>query len=166
MRGGGSSNRRGGCRRGCRRGHGGCGRGSRGWWGLGQDPSVKLFLGYHLDLDGHEGVIDAAQFRTLTIEHAGLFSLEPGFVDPAGDGVSQHDLVTREEIVFEWIDSQESPAAFVLAGGYVGDGLTRNELVALHVATITKAHEIWARKQAEKQRRSNRWRLGEEEVRR
>ena len=87
-------------------------------------------------------------------------------VDPAGDGVSQHDLVNREEIVFEWIDSQDSPAAFVLAGGYVGDGLTRTELVALHVATITKAHEIWARKQAEKQRRSNRWRLGEEEVRR
>jgi len=43
-------------------------------------------------------------------------------VDPAGDGVTQRDLVTREEIVFEWIDSQESPAAFVLAGGYVGDG--------------------------------------------
>jgi acetoin utilization deacetylase AcuC-like enzyme len=85
-------------------------------------------------------------------------------VDPAGDGVSQADLVTREEIVFEWIDSQESPAAFVLAGGYVGDGLTRNELVALHVSTITKAHEIWARKQALKQRHSNRWRLGEEEV--
>ncbi|MEN9666056.1 MAG: Rhodococcus phage [Planctomycetota bacterium] len=87
-------------------------------------------------------------------------------VDPAGDGVSQADLVTREEIVFEWIDSQESPAAFVLAGGYVGDGLTRNELVALHVSTITKAHEIWARKQALKQRHSNRWRLGEEEARR
>ncbi|MEI8320014.1 MAG: hypothetical protein WCH79_18920 [Planctomycetia bacterium] len=62
--------------------------------------------------------------------------------------------------------AKESPAAFVLAGGYVGDWLTRDELVALHVATITKAHEIWTRKQAEKQRRSNRWRLGEEEVRR
>jgi len=85
-------------------------------------------------------------------------------VDPAGDGVSQHDLVTREEIVFEWIDSQESPAAFVLAGGYVGDGLTRDELVRLHVATVTKAHEIWGRQQAAKQRHSNRWRLGEEEV--
>ena len=99
--------------------------------------------------------------------HAGFcLVLYNAGVDPAGDGVRQHDLVTREEIVFEWIDSQDSPAAFVLAGGYVGDGLTREELVALHVATITKAHEIWARKQAEKQRRSNRWRLGEEEVRR
>lgn len=54
----------------------------------------------------------------------------------------------------------------MLAGGYVGDGLTRNELVALHIATITKAHEVLARQQPEKQRRSNRWRLGNEEVRR
>ncbi len=54
----------------------------------------------------------------------------------------------------------------MLAGGYVGDGLTRNELVALHVATVTKSHEIWSRQQAVKQRHSNRWRLGEEEVRR
>ncbi len=99
--------------------------------------------------------------------HAGFcLVLYNAGVDPAGDGVSQHDLVTREEIVFEWIDRQESPAAFVLAGGYVDDGLTRNELVALHVATITKAHEIRARRQAAKQRHSNRWRLGEEEVRR
>ena len=58
------------------------------------------------------------------------------------------------------IAAKDSPAAFVLAGDYVGDGLTRDELLALHVATITKAHEIWARKQAEKQHRSNRWRLG------
>jgi acetoin utilization deacetylase AcuC-like enzyme len=62
------------------------------------------------------------------------------------------------------IAAKDSPAAFVLAGGYVGDGLTRDELVALHVTAFTKAHEIWARKQAEKQRRSNRWRLGEDEV--
>ena len=79
---------------------------------------------------------------------------------------------TREQLLdvhsAEYVDAVISgePAAFVLAGGYVGDGLTKEELVALHVATITKAHEIWARKQAEKQRRSNRWRLGEEEVRR
>jgi len=48
------------------------------------------------------------------------------------------------------IAAKESPAAFVLAGGYVGDGLTRDALVALPIATITKAHEIWARKQAQK----------------
>ena len=87
-------------------------------------------------------------------------------VDPAGDGVTQRDLVTREEIVFEWIDSQESPAAFVLAGGYVGDGLTRDELVRLHVATVTKGHEIWGRRQLTKRRFFNSWRLGDEEVRR
>ena len=118
-------------------------------------PEIKGYA----DIKGKTVAVDALNSGYgLVLYNAG--------VDPAGDGVSQHDLVTREEIVFEWIDSQDSPAAFVLAGGYVGDGLTRTELVALHVATITKAQEIWARKQAEKQRRSNRWRLGEEEVRR
>ena len=111
--------------------------------------------------------LETVERELAQLGHAGYgLVLYNAGVDPAGNGVSQHDLVTREEIVFEWIDSQDSPAAFVLAGGYVGDGLTKEELVALHVATITTAHEIWARKQAEKQRRSNRWRLGEEEVRR
>ena len=137
------------------------------------DISTNEFDGYR-DTSNARFVIAEPKEYLRTIErelarigHAGYgLVLYNAGVDPAGDGVSQHDLVTREEIVFEWIDSQESPAAFVLAGGYVGDGLTRDELVALHIATITKAHEIWARKQAEKQRRSNRWRLGEEEVRR
>ena len=137
------------------------------------DISTNEFDGYR-DTSNARFVIAEPKEYLQTIErelnrlgHAsyGLVLYNAG-VDPAGDGVSQHDLVTREEIVFEWIDSQDSPAAFVLAGGYVGDGLTRSELVALHVASITKAHEIWGRKQALKQRHSNRWRLGEEEARR
>jgi acetoin utilization deacetylase AcuC-like enzyme len=136
------------------------------------DDSTNDFDGYR-DTNNARLVIAAPKDYLSTIEREiarlgqagyGLVLYNAG-VDPAGDGVTQRDLVTREEIVFEWIDSQESPAAFVLAGGYVGDGLTQDELVALHVATVTKAHEIWARKQAEKQRLSNRWRLGEEEVR-
>jgi glycine/D-amino acid oxidase-like deaminating enzyme len=67
---------------------------------------------------------DTLERELAQLGHAGygLVRYNAG-VDPAGNGVSQHDLVTREEIVFEWIDSQESPAAFVLAGGYVGDGV-------------------------------------------
>ena len=137
------------------------------------DISTNDFDGYRdtnnarLVIADRHNYLQSIERELDRLGHAGYgLVLYNSGVDPAGDGVSQHDLVTREEIVFEWLDSQDSPAAFVLAGGYVGDGLTRSELVTLHVATITKAHEIWGRKQALKQRHSNRWRLGEEEVRR
>ena len=96
------------------------------------DISTNEFDGYR-DTSNARFVIAEPKEYLRTIErelarigHAGYgLVLYNAGVDPAGDGVNQHDLVTREEIVFEWIDSQESPAAFVLAGGYVGDGLTR-----------------------------------------
>jgi acetoin utilization deacetylase AcuC-like enzyme len=137
------------------------------------DISTNSFDGYR-DTNNARLVIAEPKDYLPTIERElarigqagyGLVLYNAG-VDPAGDGVTQRDLVTREEIVFEWIDSQESPAAFVLAGGYVGDGLTREELVRLHVATVTKAHEIWGRRQLAKRRFFNSWRLGDEEVRR
>jgi acetoin utilization deacetylase AcuC-like enzyme len=137
------------------------------------DISTNSFDGYR-DTNNARLVIAEPKDYLQTIERElarigqagyGLVLYNAG-VDPAGDGVTQRDLVTREEIVFEWIDSQESPAAFVLAGGYVGDGLTREELVRLHVATVTKAHEIWGRRQLAKRRFFNSWRLGDEEVRR
>ena len=84
---------------------------------------------------------------------------------PASDRVRPVVEATREAIVFEWAESQQSPIAFTLAGGYLADCLSRDELVDLHRLTIDKAHEIWARRQAARKQRDNSWRLSEEEVR-
>ena len=47
-----------------------------------------------------------------------------------------HVLREREAIVFEWFSGRQIPIAFVLAGGYSGGKLSRDELVLLHRRTI------------------------------
>ena len=137
------------------------------------DISTNRFDGYR-DTANARLVIAAPDtyLRTIDLELARLGYAGFGLViynagmDPFGGGVTASDLATREEIVFEWADSQQSAIAFCLAGGYLSDGLTQQELVDLHRFTIDKAHEIWARRQTAKQRLDNSWRLADEEVRR
>ena len=136
------------------------------------DVSTNTFDGYR-DSANTRLVVATPRDYVKTIERElgrlgyagyGLVLYNAG-VDPYGDGVTSADLATREEIVFEWAESQHSPIAFTLAGGYLADGLSRDELVDLHRLTIDKAHEIWARRQAARKQRDNSWRLSEEEVR-
>jgi hypothetical protein len=55
-------------------------------------------------------------------------------------GVTRHVLDVREQLVFDWARSRRLSAAFVLAGGYTGAGVTRADLVALHLLTLTAAN--------------------------
>ncbi len=54
-------------------------------------------------------------------------------------GITPEILAEREQIVFEWLRRREIPAAFVLAGGYIGHDLDRAGLVALHRLTVSAA---------------------------
>src|SRR5690606_21469596 len=54
---------------------------------LGGDPFGEGLLADHLDVDRHEGVVDAAQFRALAVVVAFLLGAEPGLVHTARNGV-------------------------------------------------------------------------------
>ena len=54
-------------------------------------------------------------------------------------GITFATLAERERLVFEWARDREVPIAFVLAGGYISGGLSRDELVGLHRLTIAAA---------------------------
>jgi acetoin utilization deacetylase AcuC-like enzyme len=51
-------------------------------------------------------------------------------------GLNGEILHEREEMVFKWFVERGIPIAFVLAGGYIGGRLSRDELVSLHRMTI------------------------------
>ncbi len=51
-------------------------------------------------------------------------------------GITADILREREAMVFEWFVKRQIPIAFVLAGGYIGSRLSRDELVLLHRKTI------------------------------
>jgi acetoin utilization deacetylase AcuC-like enzyme len=54
-------------------------------------------------------------------------------------GVTQKVLRDREVAVFSWCRMRGVPIVFVLAGGYLGLGLERAGLVALHRLTLEAA---------------------------
>ena len=53
-------------------------------------PGIEVGLGNHMDLDRHEGVVLAAQFRALAVIDAVLRRLEPILVQPARNGIDLH----------------------------------------------------------------------------
>ena len=54
-------------------------------------------------------------------------------------GINASMLRQREEMVFSWAKEHGVPIAFVLAGGYAGGRLPRDELIKLHRITIETA---------------------------
>jgi acetoin utilization deacetylase AcuC-like enzyme len=76
----------------------------------------------------------------LVIYNAGMDPFGGCFIggEPA---ITQKVLADREQMVFEWADSRNSPIAFVLAGGYVGGALDEAGLVGLHRLTLEAAVE-------------------------
>ena len=59
-------------------------------------------------------------------------------------GITASILRQRDEMVFSWAKEHDVPIAFVLAGGYAGGALPRDELVKLHRMTIQIAAETRA----------------------
>jgi acetoin utilization deacetylase AcuC-like enzyme len=55
-------------------------------------------------------------------------------------GVSKEVLDRREQAVFDWARARTLPVAFVLAGGYTGARVSRQDLVGLHLLTIDAAN--------------------------
>jgi acetoin utilization deacetylase AcuC-like enzyme len=84
-------------------------------------------------LDG----LDPAGFD-LVIYNAGMDVFERCAI--GGLAGMTHDLIAeRETTVFDWCRAHRLPVAFVLAGGYVNSGFTKDELVGLHRLTIAAA---------------------------
>jgi hypothetical protein len=50
-------------------------------------------------------------------------------------GIDARMLWERDKLVFDWLRRRNIPCAFALGGGYLGPGLDREALVALHRAT-------------------------------
>ena len=79
------------------------------------------------------------------LEHIGsvdLLLLNAG-MDPADGGsagstrgFTSELLEAREQLVAEWCERTNTPVAFVLAGGYVGSGLTLGDVADLHMHTV------------------------------
>ncbi|MDD2924078.1 hypothetical protein [Rhodoferax sp.] len=74
----------------------------------------------------------------VCLYNAGMDPFE-GCADGALAGITHDILAARERLVFDWCRQQGIPVAFFLAGGYMGDGLDRPGLVALHRLTLTAA---------------------------
>lgn len=80
----------------------------------------------------------AARPIDLCIYNAGMDPHED--CDIGGlDGMTTDMLRRRERMVFDWAASARVPVAFVLAGGYSGERLSRDALVDLHRLTIHAA---------------------------
>lgn len=62
------------------------------------------------------------------------------------DGIDADTLGGRDRLIFDWCHQRGIPAAFALAGGYIGSRLNREELVNLHRMTITEAARSAARR--------------------
>lgn len=72
-------------------------------------------------------------------------------------GIDASILAERERMVFEWARQRGVPIAFVLAGGYSGPSLSRDELVRLHRLTLAGAAETQVKRgieETETQRRT------------
>lgn len=65
----------------------------------------------------------------LVIYNAGM--------DPINSGVPYEDLVEREALVAAWIRDRNYPAVFTLAGGYATGGITNQQIVDLHMLTVS-----------------------------
>ncbi len=80
----------------------------------------------------------AAQPFDICLYNAGMDPHE-GCAVGGLQGVDARLLQAREHRVFNWCAKRRLPVAFVLAGGYLGPGLTRDGLVDLHRLTLQAA---------------------------
>jgi hypothetical protein len=77
----------------------------------------------------------------LCLYNAGMDRFE--FCPHGGlEGVCKRVLLERERMVFRWRLRQRIPIALVIAGGYQGSRLERQDLVGLHRMTIEAAADL------------------------
>jgi acetoin utilization deacetylase AcuC-like enzyme len=111
------------------------------------DVSVEFFDYYEIDEtsgmsfrkeatpdDYLDSIVEALSFAEgkqydLVLYNAGM--------DPINCGVTYSDLVEREALVAAWVRDNKYPTAFTLAGGYAWDGITSEEIVNLHMLTVS-----------------------------
>lgn len=122
-----------------------------------RDVSVSRFDSYPVDgsrrwlqvvgsasdyLDAVEAALGSVpQGMDLVIYNAGMDPFEG--CDIGGlHGITQEILAGREEIIFQWARAARIPIAFVLAGGYTGSSLSRDQLIDLHRLTINEAARL------------------------
>ena len=84
-----------------------------------------------------ESVVDPSGIN-LVLYNAGMDPHERCSTGGAA-GVSTEVLRQREEMLFSWATAAGVPVTFVLAGGYSGARLSRDELVTLHRLTLEAA---------------------------
>src|SRR5688572_20961778 len=67
--------------------------------------------------------------------------MDPHERSPVGGlpGITHELLEARERLVFQWCRERGVPVAFVLAGGYLGNGLDERGLTGLHRLTMSSA---------------------------
>lgn len=74
----------------------------------------------------------------LCIYNAGMDAHEDSGVG-ALSGITSDILAGRENIVFSWCRANSIPVAFVIAGGYTSEKLSKEKLVRLHRLTLSSA---------------------------
>ena len=93
----------------------------------------------YLSVVGHAlDNIDLTEKFDLILYNSGM-DVAGGSAVTGPTGISHEHIATREELVFAWAHTHQIPVAFVLAGGYIGPGLSIDELVDLHRLTIAAA---------------------------
>lgn len=85
---------------------------------------------------GELDMIDDPSGVSVMIYNAGV---DPHERAGGVSGITTSVIEQREQMVFDWATEHGIPTAFVLAGGYIGYGLTMDGVVALHRITIETA---------------------------
>jgi len=104
---------------------------------------------HHLEIVGNAGDYLDAVKRALThiegvdamIYNAGMDPFE-GCSTGGMRGITREVLAERERLVAQWCEDTQTPAMFVLAGGYVGPNLNLDGVARLHLPTIREFARI------------------------
>lgn len=83
-------------------------------------------------------IADSGAHYDLCLYNAGMDPFE-GCSTGGLSGITADVLAARERLVFAWGRDLGLPIAFVLAGGYIGAGVSVDELVGLHRLTIAES---------------------------
>ncbi len=92
---------------------------------------------YLATIEGRLASLGSERFD-LVLYNAGMDPYEGCSIGGLVD-VTSELLAERERLVFDWCRARKLPAAFVLAGGYLGPNLEPAGLVALHRLTLEAA---------------------------
>ena len=104
---------------------------------------------HHLEIVGNAGDYLDAVKRALThiegvdalIYNAGMDPFE-GCSTGGMRGITREVLAERERLVAQWCEDTQTPAMFVLAGGYGGPNLDLDGVARLHLPTIREFARI------------------------